>query len=131
MAEFGFTEEHEIFRRSIRDFARKELAPTAKERQKQDAIPREIFKKLADLGLYGLGVPPELGERIFEPFVSHGKRQGAGLGLAIARRIVQEHGGRISIESPARGGATFIVRLPLQERAAPMAHPPAEPTHAV
>jgi signal transduction histidine kinase len=63
----------------------------------------------------GPGVPSELGERIFEPFVSHGKREGAGLGLAIARRIVQEHGGKIDIESPARGGASFIVRLPLQE----------------
>jgi signal transduction histidine kinase len=63
----------------------------------------------------GPGVPPELGERIFEPFVSHGKREGAGLGLAIARRIVQEHGGKIDVESPARGGASFIVRLPLQD----------------
>jgi signal transduction histidine kinase len=63
----------------------------------------------------GPGVPPELCEHIFEPFVSHGKREGAGLGLAIARRIVQEHGGRIGIESPAGGGATFVVRLPLQE----------------
>jgi signal transduction histidine kinase len=79
----------------------------------------------------GPGVPPELGERIFEPFVSHGKREGAGLGLAIARRIVQEHGGKIDIESSAGDGATFIVQLPLQERTSPMAHPSAEPTHAV
>lgn len=63
----------------------------------------------------GPGVPPELGEGIFEPFVSHGKREGAGLGLAIARRIVQEHGGEIDVESPAGNGATFRVRLPLGE----------------
>ena len=63
----------------------------------------------------GHGVPPELVERIFEPFISYGKREGAGLGLAIARRIVQEHGGEIGVESPARGGATFRVRLPLGE----------------
>ena len=61
----------------------------------------------------GPGVPEELRERIFEPFVSYGKQEGAGLGLAIAERIVQEHGGAIEVESPESGGATFIVRLPL------------------
>jgi GAF domain-containing protein len=61
----------------------------------------------------GPGVPPELVERIFEPFFSYGKREGAGLGLSIARRIVREHGGEIEVESPAGGGATFVVRLPL------------------
>jgi GAF domain-containing protein len=63
----------------------------------------------------GPGVSPELVESIFEPFVSHGKREGAGLGLAIARRIVQEHRGEIDVESPAEGGAIFRVRLPLEE----------------
>jgi two-component system sensor histidine kinase HydH len=66
----------------------------------------------------GPGVPPELASRIFEPFFSHGKQEGAGLGLAIARRIVREHGGEIEIESPTGGGATFVVRLPLDRRAA-------------
>lgn len=61
----------------------------------------------------GPGVPPDLVGRIFEPFFSHGKREGAGLGLSIARRIVEEHGGQIGVESPASGGATFVVRLPL------------------
>ena len=61
----------------------------------------------------GPGVPPERADRIFEPFVSYGKHDGAGLGLAIARRIVREHGGEIDVESPAEsGGATFVVRLP-------------------
>jgi signal transduction histidine kinase len=81
----------------------------------------------------GHGVPSELVERIFEPFVSYGKREGAGLGLAIARRIVQEHGGEIDVESPAEGGATFRVRLPLREQTTPVTHSqaPAEPTPAV
>jgi GAF domain-containing protein len=61
----------------------------------------------------GPGVPGEMRERIFEPFVSYGKREGAGLGLAIAERIVQEHGGTIEVESPEAGGAAFVVRLPL------------------
>ncbi len=60
----------------------------------------------------GPGVPREIGERIFEPFFSYGKRQGAGLGLAIARRIVEEHGGKLLLESQEGQGACFIIRLP-------------------
>jgi len=63
----------------------------------------------------GLGVPPEWLERIFQPFVSHGKKKGAGLGLSIARRIVEEHGGKIWAENSAAGGATFVIQLPLQD----------------
>ncbi len=61
----------------------------------------------------GPGIPADLVERVFEPFVSHGKEEGAGLGLAIAQRIVQEHGGDIELESPPGAGATFTIRLPL------------------
>jgi signal transduction histidine kinase len=74
------------------------------------ASQRWVQIRFADTGP---GVPPELAERIFEPFVSFGKREGAGLGLSIARRIVQEHGGEIRLESPPAGGAAFVVRLPL------------------
>jgi GAF domain-containing protein len=63
----------------------------------------------------GPGVPPELMNRIFEPFISHGKKKGAGLGLSIARRIVEEHGGRIWAESSSAAGATFVIQLPLQD----------------
>jgi signal transduction histidine kinase len=60
----------------------------------------------------GPGVPPELSERIFEPYFSFGKNQGAGLGLAISRQIVQEHGGKIRVASEEGTGATFIISLP-------------------
>ncbi|MBN1452889.1 MAG: GAF domain-containing sensor histidine kinase [Anaerolineales bacterium] len=60
----------------------------------------------------GPGVPEELSDRIFEPFFSYGKSQGAGLGLAIARRIVEEHGGNIVLDSKIGRGATFMVQLP-------------------
>ena len=65
----------------------------------------------------GPGVREELRARIFEPFVSYGKREGAGLGLAIAERIVEEHSGSIDLENPEAGGARFIVRLPLGQAA--------------
>ena len=69
----------------------------------------------------GPGVPKELSERIFEPFFSYNKSQGAGLGLAISRQIVLEHGGSIRVESrsdnppnnPPGPGAVFVVCLPI------------------
>ena len=61
----------------------------------------------------GLGVPEEARDRIFEPLFTYGKREGAGLGLSIARRIVEEHGGKLWLESSPEGGATFILSLPL------------------
>ncbi len=65
----------------------------------------------------GPGVPPELRERIFESGFSTktpaGAEQGGlGLGLAIARGIVEQHGGRLSVENAPGGGAVFTVRLP-------------------
>jgi signal transduction histidine kinase len=61
----------------------------------------------------GPGVPEELRDRVFEPFFTYGKREGAGLGLSIARRIVEEHGGKLWIEGSEEGGATFVLSLPL------------------
>jgi signal transduction histidine kinase len=61
----------------------------------------------------GPGVPEELEERIFEPFFTQGKREGAGLGLAIARRIVEEHGGELRLAGEQDRGAVFVVSLPV------------------
>lgn len=60
----------------------------------------------------GPGVAPEIRERLFEPFVSHGKRDGLGLGLALSRKVVQEHGGNLWLES-SENGACFRLSLPL------------------
>ncbi|MGD9091383.1 MAG: GAF domain-containing protein [Anaerolineales bacterium] len=61
----------------------------------------------------GPGVPEEYADHIFEPFFTYGKREGAGLGLSISRRIVEEHGGTIRLESGEEHGATFVISLPL------------------
>ena len=61
----------------------------------------------------GPGIPPNNLKDIFTPFVTT-KRRGTGLGLSVSRRIVQDHGGWITAESPPGGGATFRVRLPLE-----------------
>jgi two-component system, NtrC family, nitrogen regulation sensor histidine kinase NtrY len=65
----------------------------------------------------GPGLSDEIRERLFLPFYST-KRRGSGLGLSIAAKIAQEHGGSISAESNVPKGARFLLRLPLVEQAA-------------
>jgi signal transduction histidine kinase len=60
----------------------------------------------------GPGIPEQIQDTLFEPFVSWGKKHGTGLGLAIARKIVEDHGGCIGVASEASQGADFIIRLP-------------------
>jgi signal transduction histidine kinase len=64
----------------------------------------------------GPGVPVEMRERIFEPFFrgpsAQGRRLGYGLGLALTKSAVTEHGGRVEVESSPTGGARFTLHLP-------------------
>ncbi len=63
----------------------------------------------------GPGIEHEKIEEIFQPFKSGKGQAGTGLGLAVARKIVREHHGRIVVESTPEEGTTFRVRLPVQE----------------
>ncbi|MFM7261031.1 MAG: sensor histidine kinase, partial [bacterium] len=60
----------------------------------------------------GPGIPAEKHAEIFRPYVT-GRRGGSGLGLAVTRRIVEEHGGRIQLFSEEGKGTDFVVRLPV------------------
>jgi signal transduction histidine kinase len=64
----------------------------------------------------GAGVPREIEATLFQPFVSgrgrDARHSGTGLGLTIARRIVERHGGKLVHQRPAEGGARFVIRLP-------------------
>ena len=62
----------------------------------------------------GKGVPEDQREEIFAPFFTT-KTKGTGLGLAISRRIVEAHGGQMTVTASEFGGAKFIVELPLVE----------------
>lgn len=64
----------------------------------------------------GPGVPPAQRPRIFEAFHSSKGHGGTGLGLAVARKIVEEHGGRIELVDPPDGGAEFRVHLSVTPR---------------
>jgi signal transduction histidine kinase len=63
----------------------------------------------------GPGIPDEIRERLFEPFATVGKRRGSGLGLAVAKKVIEDHGGSISAGKPEGGGAVFHLRLPLSQ----------------
>jgi signal transduction histidine kinase len=60
----------------------------------------------------GPGIPEDLRGKIFEPFFST-KEEGIGLGLPIAQRIVEEHGGEVRVESKVGQGTTFTIALPI------------------
>jgi signal transduction histidine kinase len=60
----------------------------------------------------GPGIAPEIRSQLFQPFVSAGKRNGLGLGLALSRQTVIEHGGDMWLESAPDKGARFSFRLP-------------------
>jgi two-component system sensor histidine kinase HydH len=61
----------------------------------------------------GPGVPAEQSEKIFQAYYST-KKGGTGLGLAMTRRIVEEHGGQIGVRSDAGKGSDFFIRLPMR-----------------
>jgi len=60
----------------------------------------------------GPGIPEEVKAHLFEPFASAGKRHGMGLGLALSRQTVLDHGGDLAVTSSTPHGTTFVVRLP-------------------
>jgi signal transduction histidine kinase len=78
-------------------------------------VGNEVAVQIADTGS---GIAADDLPRIFEPFfTTRPVGQGAGLGLSVSLGIVEEHGGRIEVESELGKGSTFTVWLPM--RAAP------------
>ena len=69
----------------------------------------EVVIRIEDTGL---GIPEHLLDDIFKPFVSYGKHDGTGLGMTIAQRIVEAHGGTISARNRPEGGFEVTIRLP-------------------
>jgi signal transduction histidine kinase len=70
---------------------------------------RDLMFTISDTGC---GMSKELAQRVFEPFFTHGKSNGTGLGMAIARSTVESHGGSIWIESQVGQGTSIFIVLP-------------------
>jgi NtrC-family two-component system sensor histidine kinase KinB len=79
------------------------------------AAPRNTGVLAISVSDTGAGIPPEYLLRIFDKFVQvpHAPSGGAGLGLAISERIVEAHGGQISVQSEVGRGSTFTFTLPV------------------
>ncbi|MCK4659197.1 MAG: cache domain-containing protein [Phycisphaerae bacterium] len=72
---------------------------------------KQVWVRISDTGC---GIPPEIREAIFDPFfTTKDPGKGTGLGLAVACRIVQDHGGRTEVESELGKGTTFTISLPV------------------
>ncbi len=79
------------------------------------AADNEVLLQVRD---DGTGIAPDLLPRIFEPFLTTKETgKGVGLGLAISRGIVENHGGTIEVASELGRGTTFTVRLPAEAKA--------------
>src|SRR5437763_12489849 len=62
----------------------------------------------------GRGIPESIREKLFEPFISYGKENGTGLGLTVVQKIVQDHGGDVTVEKTSVEGTIFRLFVPLQ-----------------
>lgn len=86
------------------------LAPSAERRREDERSPNSVLIAVADTGP---GIAPEYHQEIFEDFVRVDRSSsGMGLGLAIAKRLVQAHRGKIWVESEPGRGSTFAMLLP-------------------
>ena len=83
----------------------------AEEMRKATPLEQVAVIKIID---DGPGIPESIQNQVFEPFFST-KEEGSGLGLSIARRIVEEHGGQITLHSSVGQGTTFEILFPCKE----------------
>jgi signal transduction histidine kinase len=76
-----------------------------------EADGEDLVWRFADSGS---GIAEDLRVRLFRPFLEGGKRGGFGLGLALVKKIVEEHQGEVSCASQPGCGTTFTIRMPLR-----------------
>lgn len=80
------------------------------------AARRRDRQVVLDIGDDGPGIPPDGIGKLFQPFQFSSRKDGSGLGLTIARDIVQAHGGRLTLAHTGPDGTVFRIELPEVER---------------
>ncbi len=108
--------DREAILRAVRNLAQNAIQwspPKGRVQVKIEGREQDVVVQVDD---DGPGVPPDLREQIFEPFfrgpASQGRRIGYGLGLALTKSAVADHGGSVAVESSPSGGARFRLVLP-------------------
>jgi two-component system, NtrC family, sensor histidine kinase HydH len=96
---------------ALGNLIRNALQSTSNDTRVEVRVHSEASAAVVDVRDHGPGIAPGDAERIFEPFFTT-RIHGTGLGLAVARRAIEQHGGTLRAESPAGGGALFRVILP-------------------
>lgn len=95
---------------AMRDFPNKQL------RVRTFCLPQDLIGvEVADTGP---GIAPDIAAQLFQPFVTT-KSGGMGIGLSISRRIIESHGGELTVRRNEDGGATFLFTLPALEGGIP------------
>jgi signal transduction histidine kinase len=75
-----------------------------------EATEKEVVTEVEDTGP---GIAPQIADKLFEPFTTHGKSHGTGLGLSICKKTIEDHGGKIWTRTEAGRGAIFCFSLPI------------------
>ena len=88
-----------------------EAAPS-KEGRVQVAISRTASSLTIEVSDNGPGIAEPIHDKLFHPFVSYGKENGTGLGLTVVQKIVQDHGGEVSVERTSDARTVFRISIP-------------------
>ena len=107
----------EKIRRAILNIAKNSIESMGQEGRLGITVSESIEKKGIIISLVdtGKGMPEEIRKSIFEPFVTHGKQNGTGLGMSITKKIIDLHNGTIQIESKEGHGTKVTITLPRKE----------------
>jgi signal transduction histidine kinase len=98
----------------VRGLAEQAVPPDSRRKQVTSVRRRDGLEiSIAD---NGPGIPEPVRHLVFQPFVSYGKDGGIGLGLAIAQKIMRDHGGEIYLETAGEEGTLFRLVLPFVGR---------------
>ena len=100
-------------KRVIYNIARNAIQAMPKGGKFTFTVDKEKDQLLLSFADTGPGIPEEIAGKLFESFVTSGKKSGTGLGLAIVKTIAEEHGGTVGFKSKPGKGTTFEVRIPL------------------
>ena len=100
-------------RRALRNLVNNAIEASSQGGRVEVATSVEGAEALVRVSDQGGGIPDDMLDRLFEPFATSGKRGGTGLGLTIVKKVMDDHGGGVAVETAAGEGTCFTLRLPL------------------